>query len=212
MNVLGSFGTPYGYSTYQQMTAQGTWIGGWVELTNHNKVYITAEHSIEQNNETASLGSLKNPFSETAYNEMMAAMTWPGGHVQHGSGVQYHYSYEEQLEASCYGSGSGSGSESFNCHVQGGIEEIMTIANNHIKISLIWNTGYTRTSPLSYLTISTTASSPYMEVSNNLSARWENGYTVMILGTYEYKTNNTTNSIILSLDGCTYDIPEIYRN
>ena len=74
------------------------------------------------------------------------------------------------------------------------------------------NIRITSTGQLSYLTISTTASSPYMEVSNNLSARWENGYTVMILGTYEYKTNNTTNSIILSLDGCTYDIPEIYRN
>ena len=110
---LGGIGYPYMYEVYDSMLQQGIWHGGWVYIVESGNVYITALYSIEQDNNNGIIGSQENPFSETAYSEMMLAETWQGGYVRHGDGpdsIIYHRSYDDQNAASGCGSGSDSGS------------------------------------------------------------------------------------------------------
>lgn len=80
----GSPGNPYTEGDYLALVQQGLWHGGWMLASNQGLVYITTDQSVEQHNDEGLLGSQENPFSRTAYNEMMLAETWPGGYVQFG--------------------------------------------------------------------------------------------------------------------------------
>ena len=73
--ILGSKDRPYLFDNYQSMVQQEQWHGGWVINLSDMLVYITANLSIEQDNENGVLGRFDNPFSVTAYGEMMSAMT-----------------------------------------------------------------------------------------------------------------------------------------
>lgn len=100
---LGSRLNPYTESVYNSMVQQGCWYGGWVTTSNDSIVYITSNQLIEQDNNRGPLGCQENPFSETAYNEMMSVGTWSGGYVRHPGDpdvIIYHRSYEEQYYAS----------------------------------------------------------------------------------------------------------------
>lgn len=199
------------YEDYLTMTQQGVWAGGWVILLSGTKAYITANHTIEQSNDNGPLGSFNNPFSETAYNEMMAAGTWPGGHVQHGDAVDYYHSYAVQLEMSGSFSAWVAGDDPL--YVQSGQETIISAEGDNVNIILSWNAGYAGHGqvPPSYLSIYPNIRSPYVEVSNNLHAQWDldNDYNVLITGKLEYKLNGGNTKKNLSISS--YLIPEYYR-
>jgi hypothetical protein len=194
------------YEDYLTMTQQGVWAGGWVVLQSGTTAYITAGHSIEQSNENGSLGCFYNPFSETAYNEMMSAHTWPGGHVQYGDGVRYRRSYNEQM-GSCDGSMLCSGSGP--CYVQTGHEDIATAHNEKVRISLSWSSGYTNMFPYSFLNIHPHVALPFKLKSNSLAAEWRKGYSVLITGSLEYTEGDSKTVQVLRRSS--YAIPDLYR-
>lgn len=196
------------YDDYLTMTQQGVWAGGWVDLPSGTTVYITADHTIEQSNDNGSLGSFYNPFSETAYNEMMAAHIWPGGHVQHGDGVSYHQSYAVEMDMSGSFSAWVAGDEPL--YVQSGQEVITSKHDDKVNIILSWNAGYVGHGqvPPSYLSIYHNISSPYVLVSNSLQAQWGNGYNVTITGELKYKLNGS--NTIETLSKSSYEIPDNY--
>lgn len=203
------------YDEYQMMKLNGEWHGGWVMLLDYNVAYITTFDNVEQDNEIGRLGSYGNPFSETAYNEMMAAHTWPGGHVQYVNDVIYRLSYILQMSSS--GSCSGSVLEPVSgcgaCYVRPGVEDVITTQSGKITVRLTWGPGYTQQIPFSYLHVFVLLKPPYQEVTNTLTAEWDEGYNVRFNGTFEYRNTNGNNSIqVFSIGGNPlYEIPEMYR-
>ena len=80
MAKKGSYEDPYLYTTYQSMSQNQTWQGGWVDRSDE-VVYYTANGNEEKNNANGLLGSEDNPFSSYAYYEMAADNTWVGGYA-----------------------------------------------------------------------------------------------------------------------------------
>ena len=215
-NIKGSKDHPYMYFEYESMAQGHVWYGGWVILSDSKEVYITGGYSIEQDNDDGILGSEENPFSETAYDEMMVDKTWPGGNVQFGDVIMYARSYAEQSSACSWGSGScpgnGTGCGSGDSYVQMGVEDIITTLSGRITIKLFWNSGYTNKIPYSYLSIHVFLKPPYIEVSNTLTATWEPNYKVRIGGEYQYKSNSGNSIQTFTIDGDPiFDIPEMYK-
>lgn len=117
-NVLGSFWNPYSYFDYEEECRNHTWNGGWVFIgSNHDKIYITTNGSVEQKEGTDELGSEENPFSLTAYNEMFGNHTWIGGYVQEEDDCVYYPPQEDESGCGC-GCGEGCGC---GCGCEGGI-------------------------------------------------------------------------------------------
>lgn len=211
-SLIGSKGNPYTYSDYNMKWQNNSWLGGWVRLENENLVYITNNGSIEQDNVNGYLGSFENPFSLIAYNEMMAAKTWQGGHVLHENVVEYHFSYDEQMNAS--GSGSvdgsidGSGSEIGFGSGSGSGSSIVLEANVGLNIGIMsfllsWTYGDTSTSELSCNSLENNYPDWISCVSVD-SLSWQCAYTIHIVVSYiSYEVKRTR-----EFD---YIIPEIYR-
>ena len=181
MAKIGSFSNPYSYSTYQNMSQDQTWHGGWVDK-NNKLVYITTNGNEEIDMPDAQLGSEYNPFSSTAYNEMLAYETWVGGFVRQGNDNIYIPAQGEGGSGCGCGCGCGSGE---GCGCGTGLIAGQAIyrpdvfpINQYFEIS--WGSGVFKGefNPPS-LTVSFTDSN---NSNNHLSftSSWENAFRVKI--------------------------------
>lgn len=209
--ILGSKDRPYLFDNYQSMVQQEQWHGGWVINLSDMLVYITANLSIEQDNENGVLGRFDNPFSVTAYGEMMSAMTWPGGYVQHGGGwetIEYHRSYEEQNSASGCGCGCGCGSGA-GCGCGGGY---LRAGNGSFRpmgfgvgfnIVVEWEEG--SFSGSNQPAVSAALQIVEQQQALSLSASWDGSFRVKITGSINLVNANTGEQLH------TYNILEYYN-
>lgn len=221
--IIGSLSNPYRYDEYLDMEYYGRWYGGWVILNSNEIAYIRRDGTIEKDNGYI-LGSVNNPFSEISYYEMMNMKIWPGGYVQHGTTndtIEYHRSYEEQkaacgcgCECGCGSDGGiGGGTGSGDCYVHAGQEEIIAVESRKVIVRLLWNSGFPRKIPFSWVLARVDVKSPFKLVSNTLSAQWaEEGYTVILSGSVIYKNSNGNISDPHTLISPDFEIPEEYRD
>jgi hypothetical protein len=216
--ILGSKDRPYTFDDYQSRVQQANWYGGWVLDMCDKLVYITANLSIEQDNENGVLGRIDNPFSVTAYGEMMSAMTWPGGYVQHGGGletIEYHRSYEEQNSASGCGCGCGCGSGAgCGCgggYLRAGNDTIHPVGMNSLfDIVVEWGEGSFSGSNLPSVSAALVLAPSQQTLP--LSASWDGNYRVRITGSIKAIGANSGSTAGIWNISEYYNIPGSYYN
>lgn len=200
-NVLGSFWNPYSYFDYEEECRNHTWYGGWVFIgSNHDKIYITTNGSVEQKEGTDELGSEENPFSLTAYNEMFGNRTWIGGYVQEEDDCVYYPPQEDESGCGCgcgEGCGCGSGPINGNGNIIPGSDHVFM---PNIEFDFSWSAG-TATSGVEVQISNLWNDSSVVVVS--VGWEWKGNYTIQFSVSYRYVNNNSGNTMT-----CNYYIPE----
>lgn len=184
--------TVHTYSDYEFSYAHGTWMGGWVTLNTGRVVYITANQDIEQDTTDYTLGSEENPFSWTAYNEMITNHEWEGGFVRHGQDIECFPAQEGSGGCGCgSGEGCGCGCGSGYWHILSGSSSVVI---RGVAIEFSWGTGTSKED--------VTISIDNVSDNGSASAEWdeEEDYKIIISCTRSGST-----------DTCGYTIPENYR-
>lgn len=183
-NVLGSFWNPYSYFDYEEECRNHTWNGGWVFIgSNHDKIYITTNGSVEQKEGTDELGSEENPFSLTAYNEMFGNHAWIGGYVQEEDDCVYYPPQEDESGCGCgcgegCGCGCGSGGPGTGLLIAGEAEyhpDVFTV-NTYLEIS--WEDGSFLLGGQPALSV-TLINEDNLDISD-FQYSWENFYRIII--------------------------------
>lgn len=207
MNVLGSFWNPYSYPIYQTMSQGQTWQGGWVFINgNQDKIYITTNGSVEQDNGNE-LGGEENPFSLTAFNEMFRDHTWIGGYVQEEDDCVY---YPPQEDESGCGCGCGEGCGCGNRYLREGQGSFRPMGwGVGLGIVVAWGSGYF--SALNKPSVSAAFYVSTNDVGLPLNASWEGDYRVRITGAINLVDESGTVLETFNISEY-YNIPGSYYN
>ena len=154
--VLGSLDKPFTESVYNEMVSNGTWTGGWVEITDidtMSTVYMTEDQIpfSKENNEGIILGEHGNPVYLWMYDEMDANDIWFGGWVVYGDSATEYISGSGNNNSGsgcgCGSSGSGSGSGGMSGHgnLSAGTEQKLYFLFNDpsisARITFSWDAG-----------------------------------------------------------------------
>lgn len=109
-NISGSKANPIDWEMYESMVYLKEWTGGWVILKGSGElIYITKDGQIEREKNNVEIGSKLNPFSYTAYCEMVEKGCWPGGYIKYSDTGKAFYIQCGDGYGEKYASGCGSG-------------------------------------------------------------------------------------------------------
>ena len=156
--ILGSLNKPFPGEVYNEMVSNGTWTGGWVEITKIDT--MSAEYRTEdqisfskENNDGIILGEHGNPVYLWMYDEMDANDIWFGGWVLYGDAAIEYIGENTNNNSGCgCGCGSGSGSGSGNGNGSGGIsghgdlsagceQKLYFVYDCCLRITIEWGNG-----------------------------------------------------------------------
>ena len=182
------------YSAYQEMNNNGQWTGGWVQLMDGTIVYITRTGEIERKENNNELGSEENPFSNTAYQEMVNKHEWVGGYVMMGEDCEYIPQQNEGGDGCGCGCGCGCGTNNLTA---GSAQPIFARNFESVRIQLFWGSGeFNVIGPLPSLSYDSSnsfylhradASAPYERGAlYTVDLQWESPYRIKVDFTYPY--------------------------
>ena len=151
--ILGSLNKPFPGEIYNEMIFNGTWTGGWVEITKNDT--MSAEYRTEdqisfskENSDGIQLGYQGNPVYLWLYDEMDANDIWFGGWVVYGDSATEYISGSGNNNSGsgcgCGSSGSGSGSGGMSGHgnLSAGTEQkLYFIFDESVRITFSWGAG-----------------------------------------------------------------------
>jgi|GEM_PF-5576680 len=222
--ILGSLNKPFPGEIYNEMIFNGTWTGGWVEITKNGT--MSAEYRTEdqisfskENSDGIQLGYQGNPVYLWLYDEMDANDIWLGGWVVYGdSATEYisesgHNNSGSGCGCGSSGSGSGSGGMSGHGNLSAGTEQKLYFLAHDVSLRIIleWGDGTFNAidaPPSIYIrdTIVTNKPETSLTIINNIQVLWCAAFLVQININYTYGNHNPETIFEY------YNIPEHYRS
>lgn len=222
--ILGSLNKPFPGEIYNEMIFNGTWTGGWVEITKNGT--MSAEYRTEdqisfskENSDGIQLGYQGNPVYLWLYDEMDANDIWFGGWVVYGDSATEYISVSGNNNSGsgcgCGSSGSGSGSGGMSGHgnLSAGTEQKLYFLAHDVslRITLEWEDGTFNAidaPPSIYIrdTIVTNKPETSLTIINNIQVLWCAAFLVQININYTYGNHNPETIFEY------YNIPEHYRS
>ena len=216
--ILGSLNKPFPGEIYNEMIFNGTWTGGWVEITKNDT--MSAEYRTEdqisfskENSDGIQLGYQGNPVYLWLYDEMDANDIWFGGWVVYGDSATEYISGSGNNNSGsgcgCGSSGSGSGSGGMSGHgnLSAGTEQkLYFIFDESVRITFSWGAG----------TFNALDAQPSISISNiicpagvslTVNVSWAAAFLVQ-LDIHRPTTDNLAQNHVFEY----YSIPEHYRS
>ena len=216
--ILGSLNKPFPGEIYNEMIFNGTWTGGWVEITKNDT--MSAEYRTEdqisfskENSDGIQLGYQGNPVYLWLYDEMDANDIWFGGWVVYGDSATEYISGSGNNNSGsgcgCGSSGSGSGSGGMSGHgnLSAGTEQkLYFIFDESVRITFSWGAGsFNALDAQPSISISNIICPAGVSLTVNVS--WAAAFLVQ-LDIHRPTTDNLAQNHVFEY----YSIPEHYRS